>query len=331
VSLATRCTSCGTVFRVVQDQLKVSEGWVRCGRCEQVFNALEGLFDLERTGMMGLDEADRASLADLPHPDDALTEHQVEGSVEEDEDDPLLVQKIDAHLFGTRRAESAPAPSTLVSKRDRLDFDDARFDTDLFDDEVDEPVMAPMVAPETAPPPEPAAPPAPVAPEFLRQAQRRARWQRPRVRLALGVIGALFAIGLSLQTAHHFRDMLAAQWPSTRPALVAWCEVAGCTVGTPRRIDDIVVDSTALTKLGDDSFRLAVNLRNRGAVQVMLPSVELSLTDLSGQLLARRVLAPQDFRAAGAPLAPGAELALQVPLSVGPLRVSGFTVEVFYP
>ena len=45
MSLATRCTSCGTVFRVVQDQLKVSEGWVRCGRCNEVFNALEGLFD----------------------------------------------------------------------------------------------------------------------------------------------------------------------------------------------------------------------------------------------------------------------------------------------
>lgn len=50
MSLATRCTACGTVFRVVQDQLKVSEGWVRCGRCQEVFNALEGLFDLEREG-----------------------------------------------------------------------------------------------------------------------------------------------------------------------------------------------------------------------------------------------------------------------------------------
>ena len=48
MSLATRCTACGTVFRVVQDQLKISEGWVRCGRCKEVFNALEGLFDLDR-------------------------------------------------------------------------------------------------------------------------------------------------------------------------------------------------------------------------------------------------------------------------------------------
>ena len=48
MSLATRCPSCGTIFRVVQDQLKVCEGWVRCGRCDEVFSALEGLFDLER-------------------------------------------------------------------------------------------------------------------------------------------------------------------------------------------------------------------------------------------------------------------------------------------
>ena len=48
MSLATRCTNCGTIFRVVQDQLRVSEGWVRCGRCSEVFNALQALFDLER-------------------------------------------------------------------------------------------------------------------------------------------------------------------------------------------------------------------------------------------------------------------------------------------
>ncbi|MEO8298095.1 MAG: zinc-ribbon and DUF3426 domain-containing protein [Burkholderiales bacterium] len=47
MSLATTCPACGTCFRVVQDQLKVSEGWVRCGHCQDVFNALDGLFDLD--------------------------------------------------------------------------------------------------------------------------------------------------------------------------------------------------------------------------------------------------------------------------------------------
>jgi predicted Zn finger-like uncharacterized protein len=48
MSLATRCTHCGTIFKVVEDQLKVSEGWVRCGRCNEVFHALPTLFDLDR-------------------------------------------------------------------------------------------------------------------------------------------------------------------------------------------------------------------------------------------------------------------------------------------
>jgi len=47
MNLATRCAACGTVFRVVTDQLRVSEGWVRCGRCEAVFNAAQTLFDIE--------------------------------------------------------------------------------------------------------------------------------------------------------------------------------------------------------------------------------------------------------------------------------------------
>jgi len=46
-ALAARCTACSTVFRVVPDQLRVSEGWVRCGRCAEVFNASENLIDLD--------------------------------------------------------------------------------------------------------------------------------------------------------------------------------------------------------------------------------------------------------------------------------------------
>jgi predicted Zn finger-like uncharacterized protein len=39
MSFTTRCPTCGTMFRVVADQLKISEGWVRCGHCADVFDA----------------------------------------------------------------------------------------------------------------------------------------------------------------------------------------------------------------------------------------------------------------------------------------------------
>ena len=338
MSLATRCTSCGTVFRVVQDQLKVSEGWVRCGRCEQVFNALEGLFDLERDTPPGIAAA---HFEDLPPArtghHDQLSVRQVEGDLDEEEgpDDPHLVERIDAHLFGTRRrAEPGTTSSAHVDKRDRHEFSDARFDPDLIGDD-EEPLVSgisdsvfaePEVVPAKADKAEG------VAPDFLRQAQRRASWQRPHVRYALGAAFALLAVVLSLQTAHHFRDVVAARWPEAKPMLLSWCALAGCGIDTPRRIDDIVVDSTALGRLGSgDAYRLSVTLRNRGHLGLALPSIDLSLTDGSGRLLARRVLAPRDFQAAVAVLPPGGDVALQAPLSTGALRVSGYTVEVFYP
>lgn len=39
MSLITRCPSCGTMFKVVPDQLKIAQGWVRCGHCAEVFDA----------------------------------------------------------------------------------------------------------------------------------------------------------------------------------------------------------------------------------------------------------------------------------------------------
>ena len=45
MSLATRCPECGTTFKVVRDQLRISDGWVRCGRCSHVFDGTEHLHD----------------------------------------------------------------------------------------------------------------------------------------------------------------------------------------------------------------------------------------------------------------------------------------------
>jgi predicted Zn finger-like uncharacterized protein len=39
MSLITRCPACQTLFKVVPDQLRISEGWVRCGSCEAIFDA----------------------------------------------------------------------------------------------------------------------------------------------------------------------------------------------------------------------------------------------------------------------------------------------------
>ncbi|KQW40186.1 zinc-ribbon and DUF3426 domain-containing protein [Rhizobacter sp. Root404] len=318
MSLATRCTACGTVFRVVQDQLKVSEGWVRCGRCSEVFNALEGLFDLTRETPL---EAPIDLPPQVPRPAAGI--------------DAALGDKIDAQL---QRTPDEPGQAPAVSARDRLEFPDARFDTHLLSEPGSD-VPPDEGAALTVAPDESAlldddieAASAEPAPEFVQRAQRQARWQSPTMRAAFGGAAALLIVGLALQVMHQQRDFIAARWPATAPALASWCEALSCTIAAPRRIEDVAVDSTALTQSTlPDAYHLAVVLRNRGAIPVAMPSLDLSLTDTTGQLVARKVLTPRDFRAAAAPIRPGTDASLQLEFSAGGARVTGYTVEVFYP
>ncbi|MBS0448079.1 MAG: zinc-ribbon domain-containing protein [Proteobacteria bacterium] len=317
MSLATRCPSCGTVFRVVQDQLKVSEGWVRCGRCDEVFSALEGLFDLERDAAPPWPRpADDARFEPAAHAIEPALPPTTDGS------DPALVERIDAELFGVAERDAAPIEPRYVA----ADEPAAEAALGHVEPRFDEPPVDPQPRGEAW------LEPAHGAPEFVRHADRQARWQRPAMRRALVAASVVLLLLLALQWILHFRDTAAARWPALRPALAGWCSAWHCSLDAPRRIEDVSVENTTLTRAsGPDAFRLTVTLRNRGALTVAMPSIDLSLTDNAGQLIARRALAPGDFRVASALLAPGSEAPLQLLLTAGTPRVTGYTVEIFYP
>jgi predicted Zn finger-like uncharacterized protein len=314
MSMATRCIACGTIFRVVQDQLKVSEGWVRCGRCDEVFNALDGLFDLEHESPPPW-QPGQADASAQKRPGFEKT------AADLDEDD-----RIASRFFRPEQEDVAKTPAQTVGRRDRVDFADAEFNPDVLSEEE-------VGLPPARDPAASAGFARPGAPQFVRHADRAARWRTPRARVTLALATLALGAALALQVGHHFRDFAAARWPTLRPALHAWCDVAGCRLEAPRRIDDVTVESSTLTTAaaGSDSFRLAVTLRNRGTLAVAMPSLDLTLTDTTGQLVARRALSPGDFHVAQPVLPPGGETPLQVLLTAGNARVAGYTVEVFYP
>ena len=276
VNMATRCTSCGTVFRVVPDQLRVSEGWVRCGRCSEVFNAAE---------------------------------HMVDGS----------------------DVESAASPSTAKALFDTET--DASEQVDASARVADLFVAAEVAAPAPARPrprgPE-AAPLAPsTSPTFMKQAERAARWQQPRIKSALwaAVVAALLA--LAAQVAVEYRELVAARWPASRALVEALC---ACSVGAPRLIEALAVDSSGLVRVeGSSQYRLSVVLRNRAAMALALPAIDLTLTDTQGRVIARRALAARELGAASTTIAGASELPLQATLAIPERPVSGYTIEVFYP
>lgn len=70
-ALAVRCPDCRTVFRMVAQQLLISDGWVRCGKCSTIFDAKENIVELGKATAnesISADFAPESPRALLVHP-----------------------------------------------------------------------------------------------------------------------------------------------------------------------------------------------------------------------------------------------------------------------
>ncbi len=401
-NLATRCPTCSTVFRVVPDQLRISDGWVRCGRCAEVFNAAQALLDASTGAPRHLPVGVAAATPDV------YAALATDDSDDSGADSPFETTQV---LFGDDAEADGPYVPE-ASEAERLAPTDARPDfgaieradpvesigTDAPDapDSPDAPVrpvepvepvgpllatdpdggsasgdfhqgagplgpweplalpdpLAPLQPTETGEPidsdesndpTEPASPPEPpdpaptfadfrATPSFVRRADRAEQWRRPGVRLALVAVALLAVLALAAQVAFVYRDLVAARFAVTRPALQQMCAVFGCSIGPARMIDELTVEASGLLRVAQtDGYRLSLTLRNRSGIALALPAVDLSLTDSQGKLLARRVLRPAELGANQTELGAGRELQLRATLQTATDPVAGYTIELFYP
>lgn len=327
MSLATRCPACATSFRVVQDQLKVSAGWVRCGRCGEVFNALEALFDLETEtpGATVQENGQNVAAAQTVHQAEDLQTASAPGTPE-----PTQVPE--------SAPEPEPAPPAPAPEPPPPPPPPRNLPTAVNSDFI-LPAGATLI---TATPP--AAAPAPAETpadeptldarqlSFVRRAERAARWQRPGMRLLLSLLALAALAGLFGQSLLAQRDLAAARWPALQPGLEQACAWLGCKLQAPRRIEQLAVESSGFIRVeGSALYRLTLVLRNKADLALALPAVELAVTDPAGQLVSRRVLQAAELGATQGSIAPGAELPLQALLGAGEKRLAGYTVEIFYP
>jgi predicted Zn finger-like uncharacterized protein len=346
MSLITQCPACATMFKVVPDQLRISDGWVRCGQCDEVFDANAHLYA----------DQEISSVADaVPSEDPAPVSNAwvsslkfdsqsdandvgVDFAVEDDGDEPEVnfpVEEIDLDLAVDGLEVEAPAVHAI------------------------DPVMAvsPGLPPDSVPPtedvPEVVVPDAPQVPRyaqaqvksiagadpnklsFMRQGRRKALWQHIAVRLSLGVISLVLLFTLAAQVAVLERDRIAATEPDSRMPLEALCEWVGCQIQPWRKIDSVVIDSSAFSKVQGDVYRLNFTLKSTSAVALAVPALELTLTDMQDRTVLRRVVQTKELSASKTVLEPGAEMSVTLPLRVktgaDDERISGYRLLAFYP
>ncbi len=314
--LITTCTHCLARFRVTPQQLNLRQGQVRCGHCQKVFSGFQALerFPDDDTGTRIL--AARAAAAQGIAPEssawqfpasDASTPHldsvqtgsgATAGAGSAPESVPSLTDAQAPEGTGSTSAPMPPMSGTTA----RAEPSAARART-----------LAALVEAYAAPIP----------------ADRHGR---------LWVAGCvLLGMVLALQAAYLFRAKIAQGYPATRPALEAACDWVGCTVPW--------VNDHALLRLEDSELlevpgkpqeiALGARIRNLSPNAQEYPHLELSLTDLTGQTAARRVLRPGEYLGrppkAGEVMAPGSELAIQLRLETSRLKATGYELQLFYP
>jgi predicted Zn finger-like uncharacterized protein len=390
MALAAVCPSCSTRFRVVADQLKLKNGWVRCGSCGFAFNAVERLSYVPDDTIV----TRRSVLDELI----ANTKAGQEQEVAEPSPPQPAVQ-----ARATAPAEPAPAAvsTQAAAQMNETAATHAAQREDAAGlpwpelDQADEPAPTPVAARTEARPSPPAALPAPapapapvnplpakprarktpppdddayelhtiielqprtdaddfdasagrpnpaeqLAAEFLeRDAQAAQRAQRiARVATYGAVLAGVLLIG---QLSITFRNEVAAAAPGARPMLEFACEQLGCTVQLPAHASKLSLESLQLAQMGGgDMYQATVLVKNLSTLTQRPPHLELTLTRVNGEILARRVFAPNEWlpaQPAANGLPPQGETVAQFALrvdnaSLGSNALSGFGGALFYP
>jgi predicted Zn finger-like uncharacterized protein len=358
MSLITRCPACGTMFKVVPDQLRISEGWVRCGHCSDVFDARAHLQDegtpepvgyAAGAGLTVEAAAPLAAKARFNPADDAPADSFQESgafasSLVTEIDDALPSQGPDSEQLAEEAQALKEHPLDRPFELRREDISDSQSDADDAPGQKATALVPKRV--QARPAPKPAAAPRPDSDEngedseledlgFVRDARRKAFWDRRSVHGMLLLAGIFLAMLLGLQIAVHDRDRLAAAHPSLRPWLSAVCGPLDCVIGPPRQIDAISIDSSSFNKVRPDSYRLSVTLKNQSPTEVAMPALELTLTDAQDQPVVRRVLMPSELGANPGVVAPASEWSTSLALALAPngngARISGYRLLAFYP
>ncbi len=358
MALATRCPSCHALFRVVADQLKLRAGLVRCGACGHVFDAIGTLSYLD-------DASVRPAVAPAPPEPEAptpppaapvpettppveavpieLSLHAAADlgetaakpfvAIEERGEPPVTSPRHEPEQAGAAAKREEPAAASVAgADSDTAGLGDTGNGATTTTDAgatISESTFAPLTGDAEA-----AA--ADAEPAFLHAASA----PRRRAAAIAYAAGSVFAaLALALQLTLLFRTEIGAQWPAARPALVSLCQNLRCTVGWPMHGELLAVVGSELQSLpGTSALDLTAVVRNRAAVTLALPALEVTLTDTQNRAVARRIFGPVEYlgrNEAAARIAEGlqagADMTVRITFEARGLNVAGFVVYPFYP
>ena len=312
MSLITRCPACTTMFKLVPDQLRISDGWVRCGQCDEVFDANVHL----QSGSFlspGVSPTPSPLPPTLQKPAQPLQAH-VDESVEitrlptdlppQERELKDGLETRDPFLERSPVELSQFSTNTLVGLEKRI-LSDAAYELGAPEPAFMQPVGSVVVA------------------------------STPGVQRSLSAVCFALVLLFFAQLVVQQRERLAATLPELRPGLSVACAFIGCEVTPLREIESVVIESSSFARVRSHFYHVNVTLKNVAQVDLAVPALELTLTDLQDRVLVRRVFPSEHVVPNHQTISSGGDAIVSLPIELtlpeGSEQISGYRLLAFYP
>ena len=316
----TICPKCALTLVVTAADLRIAQGYVRCGRCLNVFNALARLSEdrpvvapeppadsltvvpPEQTATPPEQAAAPPEQATHPEPPAPPLSLDDTGEIEFELDPSVLVTAARPPAAPSapdveETPDPAPAPAPAESvPRTTTPADASATTATKTQVPTPQPPAAVPERVESSSPPEATDAPQTNTAEQLPESPFELQARRPRAGLAWKIGAAALAIVLALQIVNHYRDALAAS-PTLRGPLSALYSALGVKLAPRWNIHAYDVRQLGASVAGAAAGEIVVraSVKNSASRPQPLPLLRVTLQDRFGNRIAARDVPPGDY------------------------------------
>ena len=360
----TVCSKCNLRLTVTATDLRAAQGYVRCGRCHNVFNALAALADDPARQAVPASTADTQQRPVLTQPEPPHAETAADTALEfnpaSTNINEVFIEAAPGERTGTFESivlvgdEPAPpaaepdpviAPQALSAPLTPQAQDSAAVDLGAMRDALAEPEPMRPAATEDAVPQVALDPDTPLVdwsvaseiasaieepPEAALLSPTPAAARLPR--WVLQVLVCVLAVGLVAQMVHHFRADLAGTALLHGP-MTALYQALGLPLAARWNITDYEIRQLGASTDGAAAGDLVVraSISNNATHDQPLPLLRVVMQDRFGNRVAGRDLKPAEYLGPGAPqvslMRPGQRVDVQVAFRDPGQAATGFEVD----
>jgi predicted Zn finger-like uncharacterized protein len=328
------CPACRSNLGVTAADLRIGQGYVRCGRCSRVFNALLTLSeDLEEQEQSGLAATGTSTMPALEDPDE---EFPGEGLAEDaaptvdtaDTNPDFQLELVESQATGTFE--------TIVLEGDGYTQTEEHVDAGIIDAQIEE-LSRQMDGGDDEPEEHPdeeiilETEPQTAEEEFDADAavgnRRRHHW-------AWWLAASLLALALTAQLLHHNRQALVANPWFGRP-VQSFYAMFGAVVEPRWDIGAYEVRQLSgdVTVGDSDSFTVQASVQNGAAFRQPPPVIRVTLQDRFTNVLSTTDIGPAEYLLNAAPdrMAPDQRFDITLRLSDPTRQAAGFELDACLP